>query len=179
MCSRNQGKESIMNRRMFLLLSLAMLSFGHFPAGWAQSGGGDTPACSDFVSGTDTGCADQNCNTTANCTSYTFTAACTARYEFDVWTTCSGSSLCYTCRACAFVYKDGRLVGSNCHAANCEPPTKQCYQHCTVDLEAGTSYQLWVCLNLCPEAGFTCADCGNDCTAHACLALGQIVHCWQ
>ena len=156
---------------MVLLLSTALLAQGE--------GGGEDDPCSDFISGTDTGCMNQNCNSTNGCTSYTFTAACSGIYNFDVWTTCTSGN-CYSCRACAMVYKDGQLVGSNCHAANCMPDAgKQCTYHCTITLAADIEYQLWVCLEHCPFDGNNCDDCDASCTAHACLNVGRITPCWQ
>ena len=142
---------------------------------WAQ-GGGDTPDCYDLVTGTDTGCSPNHaCDNTTGCTSTAFTAGCSGTYLFDVWTTCTGGVSCSGCRACAMVYKDGQQVGGHCFAFHCAD--NQCYFTCSVNLDAGIEYQLWVCLDACPNYS-DCSKCGAACTAHACLRLGQTATCY-
>ncbi len=160
-------------KALFLVAVILVITGGV----WAQ-GGGDSPDCSDFISGQDTGCSSIECNNDlTGCSAQAFTASCTATYAFDVWVKCPDGADCGGCEVCAYVYENGQLIqGGSCHNNGCD--TGDCNNTCSVNLVSGHSYRLYVCLVKCHDEP-NCDHCNGNCVAYACLRYGQIVPCGQ
>ena len=142
---------------------------------WAQGSGG-TDCWQATINGTDTGCSTTACDgTRSGCSRLEFTARCTGTYDWDVWTTCVPGD-CGSCNTCAYIYENGQqILGGNCHTNNCQGG--DCNTSCQVQLTADHNYTLYVCLYHCPDEE-DCANCGQSCTAHACLRYSTTATCY-
>jgi hypothetical protein len=155
----------------FLVFITLMLS----AVTWGQ---GESPLCTDRVTGTDTGCTGpHNCVSQDGCTSYNFTAACTGTYFIDAWVTdCTTNSSCKNCGSCVNIYKSGEWR-ANCHTSACPNGCEyKCDGQSGVNLLAGTQYTMTVCLIQC--GGGECSTCGQGCVAHGCVRYGQAATCY-
>ncbi len=144
----------------FLWFALISLVLGATVIGTAQS-------CAISVSATDSVCTGfHDCLSTTGCTSISFTANCTGKYDLKAETICSRGD-CEDFNACVNVYEGGTRIGENCHVLPCSDCTEMCAS--AVCLEAHHNYTLYVCLTPC-EPTDTCSTPG----ASSCKALGTV-----
>jgi hypothetical protein len=113
-------------------------------------------------------CATPN----GDCASYAFTAPCSGTYELTAQSVCQYN--CHDCEVCVTVVKvpTGVVVGS----CNTVCSDQDCSTSCSVSLQQGVGYFLYVCKTPCDFDG--CETCtGTHCRAFGCLCYGVGTPC--
>lgn len=137
----------------------------------------DDPGCNLCLTGTDNGCvAVYDCNFATGCTSYNFKSVCGGTFELCAWTACPNGGNCPHCQACVTIYDPAPptvFIGrcSTSGVGNCQPPSPDCHNCCSVTLLPNKTYVMEVCLIACP-GNPGCAGCEAQfgCQAHGCIS---------
>lgn len=125
-------------------------------------------ACSQKICVEDPTCYGswENCTTASGeCASSAFTAACNGTYSLSAQVVCASG--CHDCEACVIIDK----VPSGTILATCRTicTNQDCNETCSVFLEAGVNYRMWVCKSPCDDTN--CQECPSRCSAWGCLCV--------
>ena len=150
------------SKQLWTIFAMVVLCATFAAPALSQGGGHDDPCFLD-VSVDDVTCsATSNCENSSDCKVVKFTAPCTQAYSLEAIMTCTGpGTTCVSCQACATVIDAGGGNPAGTHT-NCQNP---CTQTISVNLTAGHSYDLYVCLKPCGEG--SCNSCPASCYATA------------